>query len=402
MDKKISLKKILISLIEAIDLYNFLLKDHHRRVVIIAYQIANEYGLDKELINDLVLAASIHDIGAMHVKERDQLLKVDVEDPEPHEILGEEILSEFEPFKKISKIIRHHHIKYTDIETNKYEEKIEEECFFLHLADRIDVLGLTLEESENKREKIISEINKRFSFIFHPKLKNVFNKLANTDEFWDNIENVNFNNLLFNSIQLGHYDLSKNDIEGLVTVFSRIVDFKSHWTIAHSKNVANIAYKLAHLMNFDEEICFELKISGYLHDIGKIAIPSEILDKEARLDEKEFQIMKSHATYSALILSNIDGLYRVNTWVAEHHERHDKSGYPLGHGDKYFTIEMDVLAFSDIFSALNENRPYRKSLTKNEILEILESLSSDKLDKSVLDVIKDNYDELHDLIIVSV
>ncbi len=120
MSNKISLKNVLLSIIKAIDLYNFLLKDHHRRTTIIAYQLGNAYGLEGEQLSNLILSASLHDIGALHIKERDQLLEVDVENPDPHQILGEKILKGFKPFTKLSKIIRHHHVVYSDVESGCY------------------------------------------------------------------------------------------------------------------------------------------------------------------------------------------------------------------------------------------------------------------------------------------
>ena len=91
-NKQISSKGVFISLVKSIDAYNWLLKDHHRRVTAFAYQLGSEYGLGAKRLAKLVIAASIHDIGAIYVAERDQLTKMDVDDPEPHQINGARIL----------------------------------------------------------------------------------------------------------------------------------------------------------------------------------------------------------------------------------------------------------------------------------------------------------------------
>ncbi len=391
-------KNILVSIIEAIDNFNFLLKNHHKHTATIAYQLGSSYGLDKDKLNNLVLAASIHDIGALYIDERDQLLYIDEHNPKPHEIMGAKMLEGFEPLKDIKEIIRHHHIKYDDILQNKVDKKdIRLECYFLHLADRIDILLETYGKDSYSRDLIIDEINLRFKTVFLPDLKYVFNELAQDDEFWENIYDLAFHELLMLNIDSNNFKINDSDIDGLSKIFARIVDFKSPWTKVHSITVGAFSNAIGKYLNLDEKTCFELKIAGYLHDIGKIAVPSELLDKVDKLSDEEFKIIKSHAKYSSMILKSIDGLGNISKWAINHHEKRDKTGYPLKISDEKFSIEMDILAFSDILSALLENRPYRKTLPKNTILQILKNLTPNKLNFKVYKVIETNYDSLYNL-----
>lgn len=390
-----SVKSILVSLIESIDLYNYLLKNHHRQTCIIAYQIGNHYNLDSSLLSNVVLASAIHDIGALHVTERDKLLYIDAIDPEPHQIMGERIIGNFEPFAHISKIIRHHHVVYQDILDGKVDRNdIPFECFIIHLADRIDVL---LETHSGDRDFVITEINKRFGTIFLPELKDTFNKLASTPEFWEKITDASFYDLLLMSLNDSTCEIDDASLEALAELFSRIVDYKSEWTMNHSKSVSLLADHIARLYGLDEKKCFSLRIAGYLHDIGKIAIPIEVLDKPGKLDTDEYKTIKMHATYSSLILSRIPALGDIAKWAMLHHEKHDKSGYPLGKGASDFTVEMDILAFADIFAALAENRPYRSALTKEKIVELLRSFTPNLLDVSVFEVIEKNIEFLYEV-----
>lgn len=381
METTCSVKSILVSLIESINLYNYLLKNHHRQTCIIAYQIGNHYNLDSSLLSNVVLASAIHDIGALHVTERDKLLYVDAIDPEPHQIMGERIIGNFAPFTHISKIIRHHHIVYQDILDGIVDRNdIPIECFIIHLADRIDVL---LETHPGNRDFVVTEINKRFGTIFLPELKDTFQKLASTPEFWEKISDDSFYDLLLMSLNDSTCVIDDASLEALAELFSRIVDYKSEWTMNHSKSVSLLADHIARLYGLDEKKCFSLRIAGYLHDIGKIAIPIEVLDKPGKLDTDEYKTIKMHATYSSLILSRIPALGDIAKWAMLHHEKHDKSGYPLGKGASDFTVEMDILAFADIFAALAENRPYRSALTREKIVELLRSFTPDLLDVSV-------------------
>ncbi len=399
MEQRSSVKKILVSLIKSIDLYNYLLKDHHRRTAIIAYHLANHFKLPVEELRGLVLAASLHDIGAMYVNERDKLLELDVETPEPHEKLGAAILEGFAPFKHISRIIRHHHIKYEDVVSGKIpEEDVPRECYFLHLADRIDVLYTLSGDDRTKVPEITEKIMERFGTVFAPFLKETFIEVTSSSNFWLSINQSSFHELLINNLSDEFVSLGMEDVRDLAKVFSRIVDFKSPWTLSHSQSVGVIAKRLGELMGLDEKTCFELEISGLLHDIGKIGIPSEILDKPDALSDTEEEQMRLHALYTSLILGALEGFENIAQWASSHHEKRDQSGYPMSISSMLFRREMDILAFSDIFTALTEDRPYRKHFNKEEALRILQEYTPEKLDPEVYSVIETNIDELFDLL----
>ncbi len=396
MKTTLSVKNVLASLIEAIDMYNYLLKNHHRRTAIIAAQLGIEYGLESNSLSNLVLTASVHDIGALHIKERDQLLYIDAINPGPHEKMGAKMLEGFEPLKDIADIIRHHHINYSEIKNEVYKESdIPFECFFLHLADRIDVILTTLDEDENLRANVIHAVNERFDTVFHPALKESFNNLAESDYFWESIEETSFKGLLLSTFDGELHDLDDSDIDDLASVFSRIIDYKSEWTLHHSKSVSLLAENIGKLLGYDEEKCDQLRIAGYLHDIGKIAIPIEVLEKPESLDKDEYDLMKSHVKYSSLILSKTPFRGNIEKWASSHHEKRDKSGYPKHLSNRSFSNEMDIIAYADIFAALAEKRPYRDALPMEKVLEILEKFSEEKLSDEVFTTIKDNMEFLY-------
>ena len=135
----ISLKEMAVPIIKAIDSCNYLLKSHHRRTAVIAYHIGKKMALGEDQLFRLVIAAAIHDIGALSVQERDGLLKEDVLNPRPHCEMGYRMLLSFEPFKNVAKVIRHHHVHY-DASLAMEAGEVPLESHILHLADRIDVL----------------------------------------------------------------------------------------------------------------------------------------------------------------------------------------------------------------------------------------------------------------------
>lgn len=392
MVKKICIKNVMVSLIKSIDSFNYLLKDHHRRTAIIAYQLGNIYGLDKHRMDDLVLAASLHDIGALYVSERDQLIQADVENPRDHELNGAKMLEDFAPFASIAKIIGRHHIKYENVLLGLVDaSEVPLESYFLHLADRVDVLLL---KYGNDHSRVIEEIKSRFGTIFAPFLLDTFIKATSNIEFWATISFDSYHDLLMRSLDDAHYDIDAEGIESLARLFAHIIDFRSPWTTRHSETVSLLAYRLGQLMGFPEDICWELKISGYLHDIGKIAIPVELINKPGKLTPEEFERVKNHVVYSTLILSPISEFENIVSLVSNHHEKRDRSGYPLKPKEELLYLQTDVLSFADIFSALSENRPYRMGMNKEELIATLTEFTPEKLSESVYDVIIEHFDEL--------
>lgn len=396
MKERLSGKNILASIIKAIDLYNPLLKDHHRRTAIIAYELGRAYGLEREPLNALFLSASLHDIGALYVKERDELLKVDVEDPSKHEILGALMLEGFKPLEPIAAIIKHHHIRYDDFVNGHYvDERIPIECFILHLADRIDVMTLQYQGQEGYKDLIASEVTKRFGSVFMPSLYDAFRAVFHSNSFWIDCTQTTFGEMLFASMDDNYHDLDDDAIKALAVVLAKIVDFKSHWTVAHSQKVGVLAGHIGMLMHLPAKDCFELTIAGYLHDIGKVAVPTEIIDKPGRLTEEEKALMKSHVVYTSIILESIHGLNRIAKWASNHHEKRNQSGYPRRIGASEFEINMDIIVFADLISAFTEDRPYRAHLTEAEVLEVLEKMVPDALSPEVYEVIRAHFKDLY-------
>ncbi|WDU84594.1 HD-GYP domain-containing protein [Caloramator sp. Dgby_cultured_2] len=115
-------------------------------------------------------------------------------------------------------------------------------------------------------------------------------------------------------------------------------------------------------------------MAALLHDAGKLAIPNSILNKNGALDSREINIIKSHTYYTRLILSRVKGLEDITNWAANHHEKLDGSGYPLGLDKEGLSLEERIMAVCDIYEALTADRPYRKGLQKDKAISIIQSM----------------------------
>ena len=153
--------------------------------------------------------------------------------------------------------------------------------------------------------------------------------------------------------------------------FARIVDYKSPFTSTHSIGVAEDAEKLSRHMGFDEETVQKMYLAGALHDIGKVAIGNEILEKPGKLTDEEFKTMKHHAAYTYYILSDIDDFEEIRDWAAFHHERLDGTGYPFGRSAAELNTQERIMACVDIYQALTESRPYKQGMTHEKASSIL-------------------------------
>jgi HD-GYP domain-containing protein (c-di-GMP phosphodiesterase class II) len=140
-----------------------------------------------------------------------------------------------------------------------------------------------------------------------------------------------------------------------------------------------------------------MEIAGYIHDIGKLSVPNEILEKNGKLDPAEFNVIRKHTYYTYAILRKIDALERIAAWAAFHHERIDGNGYPFHIEGKDIARLARIMAISDVFTALTEDRPYREGLDREKTMKILYSMADGALDRSIVELLDKNYDRVNDI-----
>ncbi len=373
MLKDVKMKEILTTFISAVDLINPILKNHHRRTAIIAYHIGMTYGLKPTALSNLVVAASLHDIGALTVEDSLALATLDVENPKPHAVLGAGMLSSYKAFQSISNIIRYHHVTMDEYNESRLTgNKIPTESCILHLSDRIEILLDNDELALNQVDQVMETISRLSDDLFCPDLVDVFKAVAKKEYFWFQIDDLSMQDVLgFVDIELICAENDMASLEELVYTLSRIIDYKCSFTASHSAGVAYVAYELAQYYGMSEEKSREIKVAGYLHDIGKIAVPSEIISKPGSLDTNEFNVIKSHPYYTRQILMHIKELEEIAEWAGAHHEKKDLSGYPRKPDEKELGVEVEIIAYADVFTALCEERPYREALSLNEVMCVL-------------------------------
>ena len=171
---------------------------------------------------------------------------------------------------------------------------------------------------------------------------------------------------------------------GTVLAFARAIDANSPWTAGHSERVTRVALAIGQELHLTRAELDTLERGGLLHDIGKIAVPPDVLDKAARLTDNEWAVMRRHPVVGCEILSPIPAFADSLPIVRSHHERMDGTGYP----DRLYGDEIPylarVLAVADVFDALTSDRPYRPGLTTAAACEIIQNGSGAHFDPRIV------------------
>ncbi len=232
----------------------------------------------------------------------------------------------------------------------------------------------------------------------HPKVIEYFVTAAKSDEFWLDITSTKLDEILLNMFNRENIYLDLKDLNSVTNIFRFFIDFRTPYTASHSTGgVAACASQLARYFAFSENEILLMEVAGSLHDIGKLTVPNEILEKPSALTVDEFAVIKQHTYYTYQILSQVTGFEKFIDWAAHHHECLDGTGYPFALKEEEISLGAKIFAVSDVFTALKEDRPYRPAMTDKEAIEIINNMvASRHLDGNIVKVLLDNIDEVNE------
>ncbi|MBA1336601.1 MAG: hypothetical protein HPY66_3036 [Firmicutes bacterium] len=389
---QIPLSQLVMALSKAIDLISPDVANHQLQVSYIALALGTEIALPSKIKNDVVIAGALHDIGALSLKNRLSTLAFEIENPHEHAETGYLLLKDFEPFSSAASLVRHHHTYWE----NAGNHDIAIGSHILHLADRISVLIDKKQEILGQTGRIFSTISRYSGKMFMPELVDAFEQISKREYFWLEVTSPLLETILTQRVSFPAVSLDIDELIDLARLFSKVIDFRSNFTATHSSGVAAVCEKLAELSGFSVLECKMMRIAGYLHDLGKIAVPEDILNKPGALTEQEFDVIRKHTYFTYQILSKVSGLEQITTWASFHHEQLDGSGYPFHLEGEDLPIFSRILAVADIFTALTEDRPYREGMAYGSVLEILHDKAARlKLDPNIVSILENNFDEIN-------
>lgn len=254
----------------------------------------------------------------------------------------------------------------------------------IHLADQLDARYDLSYVTKEKYEEICSFIKEEKGTQFGEEETGLFFAQIT----WERLQNMQRDGAEKELRKLSlreKENFSAQKIREIAGLFARITDYKSAVTGRHSLGIAEKAWKMGVYYGYEKEKCTKLYLAGALHDIGKLAVDVRILEKPGKLTEAEFAQMKRHVVISREILSKVEGFEEIVPWAANHHEKLDGTGYPLGLTGEKMGKEERLMACLDIYQALSEHRSYKASIHHKEVMDIMWPMAeAGKLDKEIL------------------
>ncbi|SHI37163.1 HD domain-containing phosphohydrolase [Desulfofundulus thermosubterraneus] len=395
----IDLARLLVNLSLALDFSRRGLMRHHQRVALVALRIGEAAGISFEERLDLFKAAIIHDAGAVTWPEKDALEAFDIRDPWEHCRRGYQFVSDVDILAPAAEIILSHHDRWRgDNPSGKAGAGIPLAARIIHLADRLDVLLTDREYILDQREPIIKQIQLLSGRVFDPDLVEIFMRLARAESFWLDITAPCLTENLLGLVGRQIFIVDLTQLMPVARLFARVIDAKSPFTHRHSRGVAAVARHLARHMGMSEGECLLMEMAGLLHDLGKLTVPESILEKPGRLTEKEFNRIKQHTYYTYWLLRPFDDQLSLARWAAYHHEKLNGQGYPFRLAGSQLCLGSRIMAVSDMFTALKEDRPYRPGLPWHHIERIIgNQVQEGALDGRVVGALFDSRRELEEM-----
>ncbi len=180
---------------------------------------------------------------------------------------------------------------------------------------------------------------------------------------------------------------------GIVKSLAAAIDAKDTYTNGHSVRVADYSAEIARRAGYDVSALQRIYITGLLHDVGKIGIPDAIINKNGKLDDEEYAIIKTHPEKGAAILSNIQDMPELSIGAKWHHERFDGKGYPEGLMGENIPEMARIIAIADAYDAMTSNRSYRRSLPQEVVRAEIEKGRGTQFDPIFAEIMLQMIDE---------
>jgi HD-GYP domain-containing protein (c-di-GMP phosphodiesterase class II) len=356
--------------------------NHGKRVAYVAMRMARAMGLSEAQVFDIAALAILHDNGLAEESLTSARVGTNrlyqVEDMPAHCNIGERNVAEF-PFQTDSAdIIKYHHEHWDGsgffgVTGNEIPLMAQ----IIGLADYTDLKFRFQTPDPENRERIYAFLAEKRESAFSPDLVEVFLQVSRSPAFWFDLRDPFVNAALDRTMPELSMKMGWQGVLDISRVFSRIIDSKSRFTLRHSSGLEEKVDHMAGHFKMDGQERLQLRIAASLHDVGKLAIPNAILDKPGRLTDDERRKVTEHTYYTRLCLEQIPGFENITEWAANHHEKLGGGGYPLGLGADALDFNARLMTVLDIYQALTEERPYRKSLSHARTMEIIGKIRDD-------------------------
>jgi len=239
------------------------------------------------------------------------------------------------------------------------------------------------------KEAALVELTARKGTWFDPSLVEALQRVAKQEGFWSTLTAPDIGKAV-EGLEPSHFEvpLDEDYLDDIATAFGQVVDSKSPYTSGHSERVALYTDLIGKQMGLDDDRRRWLKRGALLHDVGKLGVSNSILDKAGKLNEREWEEVRTHAALTESILSRIDAFKELARISGAHHERLDGGGYPRGLMAVDIAMETRIITTADIFDAITAERPYRGAVPVAQTLQMMQKTVGTALDPECYEALK--------------
>jgi HD-GYP domain-containing protein (c-di-GMP phosphodiesterase class II) len=374
---------------------------HSKRVAYIASQLGKLFGLNDNQRSDLAGCALLHDNALTeYIQEEaergNNVLKTQRRDMSRHCIIGEKHAKSIPFFDNVENVILYHHENAGGTGPfGKRSDEIPLYSALIHLGDQLDSSFHFNTMTDEKYNRLVNFVRKSSGEFFLPEHAEAFLDLFNRQKFFE-MTDSELDDSITHSFPMFRTEYKPEQVFAFSSVFARIIDYKSRFTREHSVGLAAKAAAMSDYYHFDLEKKTAFYLAATLHDIGKLAVDINILEKPDRLTSAEYSAIQEHAWHSYRILRDVDGFQKMNSWASYHHEKLDGSGYPFGLTAIDIGFEERLMACLDIYQALVEKRPYKDGMPHDKAISILDKMvKQGALDGDIVGDLNDKFGEAY-------
>ena len=369
--EQLSCEHMLDIIIQTLNRLDVRLTGHGERVAFgMLHLLEQDPRFPYEEVCKITLTSLLHDIGSFqHTTNIEDLLWLEQADGFSHARYGYAFLKHFSPFPGYAPIVRFHHSTRQQIQDSMLDVRLQWVAGCLQVLDSVDLYRINHPRST---ASALQDFLKQLSPArYDPMAVEAVSQLLERPDYFQPLLQGQYHDALLH--HLCQMVLTPREQEALLQTLVSSIDFRSHYTALHCAIMVHASDLLASLCGLDASACQSLHIGAMLHDLGKISIPTSILESSGKLHGKDWDIMRSHVTVTEEILTG-----RVSDEVLQiairHHETLDGKGYPRGLTAEQLTLPQRIVAVADIVSALSEERSYKAAFPLNEVLRILDDL----------------------------
>lgn len=362
--------------------------NHGKRIAILCAAMGRYLGMDEDALSTLTTCAMFHDNALteylMEEYDMGSVSKRSQNLPNRHCVYGQDNVDELPlPDSTAGLILYHHEHADGSGPFGKREGEFPLGAELIAIADTIDVNYHLQRTSPEQLPDLVAEIRAASGTLFTARAVEALTHVLD-ETLLSSLRDERIRETAKTTIPAWEVEPGDQVLLRIADFVARIIDYKSCFTRKHTLEIAILSCMMSEYYSFLPEKRDMIYLACALHDIGKLYVPNEILEKPGPLTDEEFTRIKEHVQYTDTLLKDIHGFEQICTWAGNHHEKLDGSGYPHGKLEPDLDFVSRLIACLDIYQAVSEERPYHPGRTHEETMPIMyEMVQNGKIDRQI-------------------